>query len=76
MKAMLAQVMGKEQPKGKVSIQEALRLQEVDEDIVKDMAASVPAGIRANIIASISAIAKILFFMLSPLNLSDFSESS
>lgn len=44
MKAMLAQVMGKEQPKGKVSIQEALRLQEVDEDIVKDMAASVPAG--------------------------------
>ena len=44
MKAMLAQVMSKDQPKDKVSIQEALRLQEVDEDILKDMAASVPAG--------------------------------
>lgn len=44
MKAMLAQVMGKEQPKGQVSIQEALRLQEVDEEVIKNMAASVPAG--------------------------------
>lgn len=44
MKAMLAQVMSKDQPKDQVSIQEALRLQEVEEDILKDMAASVPAG--------------------------------
>ncbi len=44
MKAMLAQVMSKDQPKDKVSIQEALRRQEVDEELLKDMAAQLPAG--------------------------------
>lgn len=44
MKAMLAQVMSKDQPKDKVSIQEALRRQEVEEELLKDMAAQLPAG--------------------------------
>ena len=44
MKAMLAQVMSKDQPQDKVSIQEALRRQEVDEELLKDMAAQLPAG--------------------------------
>ncbi|SFT71314.1 flagellar biosynthesis protein FlhF [Selenomonas sp. GACV-9] len=44
MKAMLAQVMSKDQPKDQVSIQEALRRQEVEEDLLKDMAAQLPAG--------------------------------
>ena len=44
MKAMLAQVMSKDQPQDQVSIQEALRRQEVDEDLLKDMAAQLPAG--------------------------------
>ena len=44
MKTLLAQVMSKDQPQGKVSIQEALRRQEVDESILKDMAARLPAG--------------------------------
>jgi len=44
MKAMLAQVMSKDQPQDQVSIQEALRRQEVDEELLKDMAAQLPAG--------------------------------
>lgn len=44
MKTLLAQVMSKDQPKDKISIQEALRRQEVDEDILKNMAAQLPAG--------------------------------
>ncbi len=44
MKAMLAQVMSKDQPQDQVSIQESLRRQEVDEELLKDMAAQLPAG--------------------------------
>lgn len=44
MKTLLAQVMSREQTQGEVSIQEALRRQEVDEEILKDMAAKMPAG--------------------------------
>lgn len=44
MKTLLAQVMSREQIQGEVSIQEALRRQEVDEEILKDMAAKLPAG--------------------------------
>lgn len=44
MKALLAQVMSKEQPKNMVSLQEALRMQEVDEGILKDLAIRSGAG--------------------------------
>lgn len=44
MKTLLAQVMSKDQPQDKVSIQEALRRQEVEESLLKDMAARLPAG--------------------------------
>ena len=44
MKTLLAQVMSKDQPKDEVSLQEALRRQDVGEDILKDMAAQAPAG--------------------------------
>lgn len=44
MKTLLAQVMSKDQPQDKISIQEALRRQEVDETILRDMAAQLPAG--------------------------------
>ena len=44
MKTLLAQVMSKDQPKDEISLQEALRRQEVGEDILKDMAAQAPAG--------------------------------
>ena len=44
MKTLLTQVMSKDQPQDEVSLQEALRRQEVDEDILKDMAARTAAG--------------------------------
>ena len=44
MKTLLAQVMSKDQPKDKVQLQDALREQEVGEDILKDMAAQSMAG--------------------------------
>jgi flagellar biosynthesis protein FlhF len=44
MKTLLTQVMSKDQPQDEVSLQEALRRQEVDEDILKDMAAKTAAG--------------------------------
>ena len=44
MKTLLAQVMSKDQPKDEISLQEALRRQEVGEDILKDMAAQAPAS--------------------------------
>ncbi|ERL03621.1 flagellar biosynthesis protein FlhF [Mitsuokella sp. oral taxon 131] len=44
MKTLLAQVMSKDVEPGQVSVQEALRRQEVSEDILKDMAATLAAG--------------------------------
>ncbi len=44
MKTLLTQVMSKDQPQDEVTLQEALRRQEVDEDILKDMAAKTAAG--------------------------------
>ena len=44
MKTLLTQVMSKDQPQDEVSLQEALRRQEVEEDILKDMAAKTAAG--------------------------------
>ena len=44
MKTLLTQVMSKDQPQDEVSLQEALRRQEVDEEILKDMAAKTAAG--------------------------------
>lgn len=44
MKTLLAQVMSKDLPQDEVSIQEALRSQEVDEEILRDMAAKSAAG--------------------------------
>lgn len=44
MKTLLAQVMSKDAPKDEVSLQEALRLQDVEEDILKDMAGKTVAG--------------------------------
>ncbi len=44
MKALLAQVMSKDQPENVVSLQEALRSQEVEEPILKDLAARSGAG--------------------------------
>lgn len=44
MKALLAQVMSKEQPKDIISLQEALRMQEVDDGILKDLAIRSGAG--------------------------------
>ena len=44
MKALLAEVLGKEGKKGGVSLHEALRRQEVDEDILTEMATHAGAG--------------------------------
>ena len=44
MKALLAQVMSKEQSEDTISLQEALRLQEVNEDILKDLVMRSGAG--------------------------------
>lgn len=44
MKTLLAQVMSKEQPQDTVSLQEVLKKQEVSEELLKDMAAKMPAG--------------------------------
>lgn len=44
MKALLAQVMSKESQEGTVSLQEALRRQDVDKEILDDMAARSGAG--------------------------------
>ncbi len=44
MKALLAQVMSKEQTKDVISLQEAMRLQEVDEGILKDLIVRSGAG--------------------------------
>ncbi len=44
MKALLAQVMSKDQPENIISLQEALRSQEVEEPILKDLAARSGAG--------------------------------
>ena len=44
MKALLAQVMGKDNKQGSISLHEALRRQEVNEDILNSMAAQSEAG--------------------------------
>ena len=44
MKALLAEVLGKESKKGGISLHEALRRQEVDEDILTEMATHAGAG--------------------------------
>ena len=44
MKTLLAQVMSKDMPQDEISLQEALRSQEVDEEILRDMAAKSAAG--------------------------------
>ena len=44
MKALLAEVLGKENKKGDISLHEALRRQEVDEDILTEMATHAGAG--------------------------------
>ncbi len=44
MKALLAQVMSKDQAQDVISLQEALRLQEVDEEILKDLTIRSGAG--------------------------------
>ena len=44
MKALLAQVMGKDNNHGSISLHEALRRQEVNEDILNSMAATAEAG--------------------------------
>ena len=44
MKALLAQVMGKDNKQGSISLHEALRRQEVNEDILNSMAAQAEAG--------------------------------
>ena len=44
MKALLAQVMGKDSNRGSISLHEALRRQEVNEDILNSMAAQCEAG--------------------------------
>ena len=44
MKTLLAQVMSKDQPQDEVSLQEALRRQEVDDELLKDMAGKTAAG--------------------------------
>ena len=44
MKTLLAQVMSKDQPQDEVSLQDALRNQEVEEEILRDMAAKSAAG--------------------------------
>ena len=44
MKALLAEVLGREPKKGALSLHEAMKLQEVDEDILTEMAAQSTAG--------------------------------
>ncbi len=44
MKALLTEILGRESKKGGVSLHEALKLQEVDEEILKEMAAQAQAG--------------------------------
>jgi len=44
MKALLTEILGRESNKGGVSLHEALKMQEVDEDILKAMAAQSNAG--------------------------------
>ena len=44
MKALLAQVMGKDGNRGSISLHEALRRQEINEEILNSMAAQVEAG--------------------------------
>ena len=44
MKALLAEVLGREPKKGNISLHEALKLQEVDEDILTEMATQSNAG--------------------------------
>ncbi|MBR4903481.1 MAG: flagellar biosynthesis protein FlhF [Selenomonadaceae bacterium] len=44
MKALLTEVLGRETKKGGVTLHEALKMQEVDEDILKSMAAQANAG--------------------------------
>lgn len=44
MKALLAQVMGKDGSRGSISLHEALRRQEINEEILNSMAAQVEAG--------------------------------
>ncbi len=44
MKTLLAQVMSKDQPADEVTLQEALRRQDIDESVLEDMAAKMPAG--------------------------------
>ena len=44
MKALLAQVIGKDSNRGVITLHEALRRQEVDEEILNDMAAHAEAG--------------------------------
>lgn len=44
MKTLLAQVMSKDQPQDKVTMQEALHRQEVEDEIIADLAGAVPAG--------------------------------
>ncbi|MBR4151913.1 MAG: flagellar biosynthesis protein FlhF [Selenomonadaceae bacterium] len=44
MKALLTEILGRESNKGGVSLHEALKMQEVDEDILKEMAAQANAG--------------------------------
>ena len=44
MKTLLAQVMSKDTSHGQVTLQEALRRQEVHDEILKEMAATLPAG--------------------------------
>ena len=44
MKTLLAQVMSKDMPQDEISLQEALRNQEVEEEILRDMAAKSAAG--------------------------------
>ena len=44
MKALLAEILGRESKPGTISLHEALKRQEVDEDILKEMAASANPG--------------------------------
>ncbi len=44
MKALLAEVLGREPKKGNISLHEALKLQEVDEEILTEMATQANAG--------------------------------
>ena len=71
MKALLAQVIGKDNNHGSISLHEALRKQEVDEDILNDMAAHAGAGETLSDSQSREAKSTLMKFLKENINFSE-----